>query len=397
MNKELRILLVEDMPPDAELIERALRRAGLPARPRRVESEAEFLDELARHKPDVILSDHGVPAFDGFTALERAREKCPDVPFIFVTGTQGDEVAVEALKRGADDYVLKTRLHRLAPAILEALAEAKARPPRPAEPPPGWRSGASRAEMQTRELCELVRSLCRDLRLPLRHLESLAQLLQKNSGNRLDAKGREFLHTIADSAHEMERLISALATFSRIGEAELYPMPFPLRELALEVVQELHREAGGREVQWVIGELPEITGDPSLLSLALTNLVDNALKFTGGKTRARIEISAASEPAEIDICVSDNGVGFDPALRDRLFVIFHRLHPPGEFPGLGLGLANVRRIAERHGGRAWAEGSPGQGAKFHLALPRAAAPRPGGHYPQALEVSAPIEPHRNAP
>jgi CheY-like chemotaxis protein len=129
MKKELRLLLIEDVGLDAELIQHELHRSGLHFQAKRVETADQFLHEIEHHAPDLILSDHGVPAFDGFTALATARARCPEVPFIFVTGAHGDEVAVETLKRGADDYVLKSRLHLLAPAIQRALRQARMRGP----------------------------------------------------------------------------------------------------------------------------------------------------------------------------------------------------------------------------------------------------------------------------
>src|SRR5437868_10588860 len=114
MNKELRVLVVEDTPQDMALINHELRKTGLRFRSRRVESREAFLHELEHHTPDVILSDHGVPGFDGFAALAEARSRCPEVPFIFVTGAPGSQVAAETLKGGADDYVLKNSLHLLA-------------------------------------------------------------------------------------------------------------------------------------------------------------------------------------------------------------------------------------------------------------------------------------------
>src|SRR5258706_5882842 len=124
MNSELRILCVEDLPADVVMLNHALREGGLHFRSKRVDSKAAFLHELERHPPDVILSDHGLPSFDGFTALAIARNQCPNVPFIFVTGSLGEEMAIETFESGATDYVLKSNLSRLAPAVRRALREA---------------------------------------------------------------------------------------------------------------------------------------------------------------------------------------------------------------------------------------------------------------------------------
>jgi len=381
MKNQLRILLVEDMPQDAELIERELAKAGLQARARRVETEAQFLHELERHPPDVILSDHGLPAFDGFTALAAARERCPGIPFIFVTAAHGDETAVDILKRGADDYVFKEKLHLLAPAIQRAL-RASAQRARPQRQKPSAEEGPARAdhtphrhavqlEADYRELQELSYTLARELRTPLRNIDSFVELLLKLASDKLDSKSKSCLKTISDSARQIARLSDELLSFTRIGRAEMYRLQFSLTEVAHEIIHELRRETEGRQVDWIVGPLPEIVGDPPLLLQALTELLANALKFTRPRHSARIEIGAAPAEKEAVIFVADNGVGFDPHYRDKLFGIFQRLHPAGEFEGLGVGLAKVRRIIQQHGGRAWAEGFPDKGATFYFSLPLA--------------------------
>src|SRR3990172_1026448 len=127
MQSELKVLIVEDVPTDAELAMRELKKAGLAPNVVRVETEADYLRQLDEFAPDIILSDFTLPNFDGMTALELAREKAPDTPFIFVSGTIGEEVAIDALKRGAVDYVLKTNLKRLGPAVERALQDVKER------------------------------------------------------------------------------------------------------------------------------------------------------------------------------------------------------------------------------------------------------------------------------
>jgi light-regulated signal transduction histidine kinase (bacteriophytochrome) len=168
----------------------------------------------------------------------------------------------------------------------------------------------------------------------------------------------------------MNELIDDLLAFSRIGRSELHKRAVDLGELLQAVRHDLHCEAEGREIEWVIHPLPVVRADHSLLRQALVNLVSNALKFTAPYKKARIEIGSSSlDPEETVVYIRDNGVGFDPHYTGKLFGVFQRLHHGREFEGTGIGLANVRRIVQRHGGRVWAEGTPGDGATFYFALP----------------------------
>jgi light-regulated signal transduction histidine kinase (bacteriophytochrome) len=141
-------------------------------------------------------------------------------------------------------------------------------------------------------------------------------------------------------------------------------------QLAKEAIREMQEETEGRDISWKIGELPAAYGDPSLLRLVLVNLISNAVKFTNTRQNAEIEIGCAPGEKEFVFFVKDNGVGFDMQYVEKLFGVFQRLHRQDEFEGTGIGLANVRRIVSRHGGRTWAEGVPGEGATFYFSLPR---------------------------
>ena len=226
-----------------------------------------------------------------------------------------------------------------------------------------------------KELSAFSYSVSHDLRAPLRHVTGFVNLLEQHAGASMDEKARRYAGIIADSARRMGRLIDDLLEFSRTGRAELKRSVVALAPLLEEARRECLRDAEGRNVQWKIAELPEAAGDRSLLRLAFVNLIANALKFTRDRAVAEIEVGLAppEEAAEdaVVIFVRDNGVGFDPRYAGKLFGIFQRLHAAEEFDGTGIGLANVKRIVERHGGRVWAEGAVGQGAAFYVSLPEA--------------------------
>jgi PAS domain S-box-containing protein len=223
-----------------------------------------------------------------------------------------------------------------------------------------------------RELEAFSYSVSHDLRAPLRHVSGFAELLEKNASSSLDEKSRRFLRTISESAKQMGRLIDDLLAFSRVGRTELNTGRVDLRQLAEEARHELGGEAAGRDVIWKLDSLPEVRGDRALLRLVVVNLLSNAFKYTRPRSRAEIEVGSLPDDGgeEVTVYVRDNGVGFEMQYVDRLFGVFQRLHRAEEFEGTGIGLANVRRIVHRHGGRTWAEGAPDRGATFYFTLPR---------------------------
>jgi light-regulated signal transduction histidine kinase (bacteriophytochrome) len=176
---------------------------------------------------------------------------------------------------------------------------------------------------------------------------------------------------ISESSKRMGMLIDDLLAFSRIGRSEMRTVMIRVKKLVQEAIGELREETKERDIAWKIGDLPDLYGDPSLLRLVLVNLLSNALKFTRTRPRAEIEIGCTEEEGEFFFFIKDNGVGFDMDYAEKLFGVFQRLHHRDEFEGTGIGLANVRRIVSRHGGRAWAVGSPDQGATFYFSLPKA--------------------------
>jgi light-regulated signal transduction histidine kinase (bacteriophytochrome) len=167
----------------------------------------------------------------------------------------------------------------------------------------------------------------------------------------------------------MGTLIDDLLSFSRMGRYEMSKMQVDLAELAQEVIRELEPETHGRDIHWRVARLPKAIGDRALLRLVLVNLLSNALKFTQPREQTEIEIGFTREESETVFFVRDNGVGFDMQYASRLFGVFQRLHHVDEFEGTGIGLANVRRIIARHGGRTWAQGEIDHGATFYFSLP----------------------------
>ncbi len=223
-------------------------------------------------------------------------------------------------------------------------------------------------EGTTKELEAFSYSVSHDLRAPLRHIDGFAKLVLERAHG-VDETTERYLGTISKAAGKMGRLIDDLLAFSRTGRAELRTQSVDLSALVREVREECMRDATGRAITWKISELPRVVGDPSLLRIALVNLFSNAVKFTAKREDALIEVGARpGERGEVIVCVKDNGAGYDPRYADKLFGVFQRLHRESEFDGTGIGLATVRRIVTRHGGRVWAEGKIGSGASFYMTL-----------------------------
>ena len=224
-----------------------------------------------------------------------------------------------------------------------------------------------------KELEAFSYSVSHDLRAPLRHIDGYAALLSKAAGEALNDKARRYLQTISDSAKQMGQLIDDLLVFSRMGRQDMLRTTVNLDQLVKTVLHDLRLDLQGRTISWTMHPLPnDVLGDPAMLRQVFVNLISNALKFTATRSEARIEIGATERnPGEVEIFVRDNGVGFDMQYVNKLFGVFQRLHRNDEFEGTGIGLANVRRIIHRHGGRTWAEGAPDQGATFYFSLPLA--------------------------
>jgi signal transduction histidine kinase len=224
-------------------------------------------------------------------------------------------------------------------------------------------------EASNKELEAFAYSVSHDLRAPLRHMAGFSELLQKNSAQVLDDKSKRYVGVILESAKKMGALIDDLLAFSRIGRSETNKTTVNLGQLVEEALAEVRRDVGDRKIVWRVDKLPAGYGDRAMLRLALVNLISNAVKFTRTRTPAEIEIGQMPATADqVIIFVRDNGVGFDMKYVGKLFGVFQRLHSTEAFEGTGIGLATVQRIAHRHGGRAWGEGSPGQGATFYLSI-----------------------------
>ena len=225
-------------------------------------------------------------------------------------------------------------------------------------------------ESANAELEAFSYSVSHDLRAPLRHVVGYVELLRADAADSLSEGGRRYLATISASATRMGDLIDKLLAFSRLGRAALQETDVNLNDLVMETLRDFKMEIKERNIAWNIHPLPSVRADGALLHMVLVNLVGNAVKFTGTRGKANIEIGCTPDSSgETVIFVRDNGAGFDSQYGDKLFGVFQRLHSQSEFEGTGIGLANVQRIINRHGGRVWAEGVVDGGATFYFSIP----------------------------
>jgi len=420
MTTSLRLLIIEDAEDDALLLVRELRKGGYVPDFVRVETPQELKSALEDGPWDAVFSDYNLPAFTGLDALRMVRER-GDLPFILVSGVMGEETAVEALKAGAHDYLMKGRYARLVSALERALKDAALRHERrqTAEELTRHRehleelvqqrteeleaaneelqvqseelqvqsvelqaqskelervntelaSHAAELEAANVELEAFNYTVSHDLRGPLTIINGYCEVLRVLRNDRLDEESKGYLEEIASGSLKMGGLIDTLLRFSRLSHANIKEEAVDLSRLAGEIANDLRMTEPRRAATVTVAPGLKASGDRELLRLALENLLGNAWKYTGNLDETRIEFGVTEHGGKPAFFVRDNGEGFDMADAEKLFVPFQRLHDAGEFKGHGIGLATVQRIIQRHGGRVWAEGKPGEGATFYFTLP----------------------------
>ena len=379
------VLLVDDQPANLVALEAMLQ--GLGQNLIKAESGREALKWLLTHDFAVILLDVKMPGMDGFetATLIRQRDKSRHTPILFLTaGDKSEDHAVRGYEVGAVDYLIKPvvpEFVRSKVAVFVELAKKSELLRRQsqllAESEQAARTLAdTRAELvldlehKNRELESFSYAVSHDLRAPLRRIDSFSRAVLESQGEKLDEAGRRYLERVREASQHMSELIDDVLYLSRVTRADLREHEVDLSALANLMLARLQESEPTRNVETKVRPGVLVTGDGQLLRIAMENLVENAWKFTGKQPEARIEFGVTNASGEPTYFIRDNGAGFDMTYADRLFGPFQRLHPQGEFPGSGIGLATVQRIIHRHGGRVWAEGLLGQGATFQFTLGR---------------------------
>jgi signal transduction histidine kinase len=412
------ILIAEDHPTNRKLLRAQLEVEGHTV----IETcdGAEALEALRHGGIDLLISDILMPNLDGYRLCHEIRtlESASHLPIILYTSTynsQADRDVAEIV--GADLYLSKPAPHAV---LMDAIERAMARKNDRAAAPMSAQNETyvlkrysaalvrkledknaeleaaleevsrsqiaildlnaeleSRVEQRTRQLADANRELeafsftvSHDLRAPLRRIDGFAHVLESHRAGPVDEEDRVALGIILRSVRQMGELINDLLAFSRTNRAELRHQAVNLDEIVDDVLASMAEDMQGRRLVWHRQALPQVEGDPALLRQVFVNVLGNAVKYTRPRDPAEIRIGwEHGEDGSVLVAVSDNGVGFDPEYAEKLFGVFQRLHREDEFEGTGIGLAIAQRVIERHGGRIWAESTPGEGAAFFFTLP----------------------------
>jgi len=414
-----RILIVDDYPSNLAVLRAGLESEGLEVL--QAANGVQALALLEREPVDAVISDILMPEMDGFRLCHEIRksgEAYGSLPFILYTATYNSPSDRSlAATVGANDYIVKP-----APisVIMQALEKARLQAPlaggaaeRPADSYVLEQYSAAlvrkleerntdlqqalltlqvahqqisdlnqgleeRVAQRTLDLTAANRALdsfshsvAHDLRGPLSHVSMNAELLLEQAGGMLDAPCRGYIEAVLAAADRMDHLIRDLLAFSRSGRQELMLRDVDLEAVLKEAIDVVQPDLRGRAVEWRNSPLPRAHGDAALLRQVFVNLLSNALKYSRDRNPAIVQVECRAGDGEIIVSVRDNGVGFDMQRVGELFTVFRRLHAAADFEGTGIGLASAHQIIARHGGRMWAESSPGQGATFSFSLPDA--------------------------
>jgi len=381
---KVNILMVDDEPANLEALEAILEPLG--QRLYRASCGTEALRCVLDRDYAVILLDVQMPDISGIetAALIRERERSRNTPIIFLTGVvKTSEMIFKGYSTGAVDYLMKPVVSGILRAKVEVFVElAEARLRLQNEVLERARIAGEIAKLNmaleqrnedliaaNEDLEAFGHSVSHDLRMPLRHIHAYISMLEASASAKLDTEERRHFGVIRDAARRMGQLIDDLLAFSRIGRTQITAARIDNEALVQQVIGEMQTDLTDRFIEWEIAALPPVSGDANLLRQVWVNLLANAVKYTRPRERALIKVGAVVQDNEAIFNVSDNGVGFDSAYADRLFGVFQRLHSEKQFEGTGVGLANVRRIVQRHGGRTWAESTLNEGATFYFSLP----------------------------
>ena len=366
----LRALVLEDSEDDFLILEQHLKRGGYELDFERVETADDFERALDREAWDVVFADHVVPGYSGLTALKAVQDRDLDVPFIIVSGKIGEDTAVEAMKAGAHDYVMRSNLARLAPAVDRELREWTRRQDRREGKKQLYIQSAAlvertlELERSNRELEEFAYIASHDLSAPLRVIAGYLELFLHRHGDVVDDPARLLLGSAVRGTERMQRLIDDLLLYSRASNDPLELTDVDTAAVVRDVLEDFSTVIAETGAHVDVGPMPHVHSMYAPLSQVLHNLVGNGLKFANGAA-PHIAISAAELDGGWRFSVRDNGIGIETRHVETAFRMFQRLHG-AKYAGTGMGLALSKRIVQRLGGEIWHEPAPDGGSIFYF-------------------------------
>ena len=360
VRRKLRVLMVEDDFSSVDLVRHALRKAGFEVDCDVVQTAAEFTAHIRKYNYELVLADFRLPTWNGMETVEILRREGLDIPVVMVSGSLGELMAVECVKRGASDYVLKDHLGRLPGSVDRALREKRLRDEH--------RQMQEELARSNRDLEQFAYVASHDLQEPLRMVAAYTQLLAERYHAKLDADADKYIHYAVDGALRMQTLVRDLLAFARVGQNGRDLRTVDMNEIVNVVLSNLQAVSQMANARVEYQELPKVIADATQMVQLLQNLVGNAIKFCGAQP-PRISITAHANEYAWVFSVADNGIGIAPEHAETVFVIFKRLHTHDEYPGSGIGLGICKKIVEQHGGRIWLEPQSGPGSTFKFTLP----------------------------
>ena len=381
----LRILHLEDLMADAELVEWELRNGNIKCEICVAKGKPDFRKALDEFNPDVVLSDHSLPAFNSVEAFEMVKAKDASIPFILVTATVSEEFAVASMRSGVYDYILKDRLQRLPQSVLNAINKRRTDTQMKkylddlitseatlknlnASLEMKVQQRTAELEKANQDLESFGYSVSHDLKTPLTVIHTAASVLEFKLSGKLREDEEKLIKNIVRNSVAMGKLIDDLMSLSHFSKAaRLEKVEVDNQKLVNTVAEELRSVFP--EVKLQIGNLLPVMGSPGLIRQVWVNLLTNAMKFSSKNNLPVVEVSCETIEEFVVFRVKDNGPGFEMDDTDKLFDVFYRLHQHEGFKGHGIGLAIVKRIIDNQDGKVWAEGKRGEGATFYFRLP----------------------------
>ncbi|NEQ36480.1 MAG: response regulator [Okeania sp. SIO3I5] len=394
MNQQLiSILLVEDNPGDAFFLQQLLKESQVSNfQVSHFDYLAKAISHLENATCDVILLDLLLPDSQGLKTLLNIQQKAPNIPIVILTGMNDQKLAMEAVRKGAQDYLIKGQVttELLTQSIRYAIErkiiqkELKKRTEQLEKTNQELKKRTEELEAVNQELKAFSYTVSHDLRNPITSLKGVLFLWKEKYKDKFDTQDKQWLDMMNKGCNQMNQLIQDLMLFSHVEKQNAYLSQVNLSVLANRILQQLEMKYPNKKVEAIVGSNIIAMADENLVYIALENLLNNAVKYSQRQEKVRVEVGSffSSESQELEnnqgeeisqkqlvYFVADHGVGFDMKNADKLFIPFERLHSKYQFEGTGIGLATVQRIIKRHGGKIWANSEVGKGATFYFTIP----------------------------